>query len=60
MHLAGGGVRVPNGLKGEIAGLRPLDDGSDGDDAPDDGWEVWTNNETSSDHERVTQFMCLT
>jgi hypothetical protein len=59
LHLAGGGVRVPYGLKGEIAGLRPFDDGSDLNDAPDDGWEVFTNNETALNQNGIMQLMCL-
>jgi hypothetical protein len=58
-HPTGGGSSVSGGLLGEIAGTRPVDDGSDGDTIPDDAWETWVNNESGGDLTVRTSSVCF-
>jgi hypothetical protein len=57
-HAVSGGGSITGGLQGELASLRPQDSG-DGDSVPDDGWELWTNNETSEDLDRRLLIQCF-
>jgi hypothetical protein len=57
--VTGGGTGVfAGGLAGEIASTAPIDDVSDGDSAPDDGWVSYVNNETGADLPGGTILVC--
>jgi hypothetical protein len=57
VHTVSGGGDIAGGLQGELASLRPTD-GGDGDSAPDDGWQLSTNNETSGNLDRGILVHC--
>lgn len=57
-HVLGGGGAIDGGLLGEIATTYPIDD-ADADTVPDNGWAIYTNNETGADVQVAISNRCL-
>jgi hypothetical protein len=57
-HAISGGGSIDGGLQGELAGLFPIDDGSDADSVRDDGWQIETNNQSSGNLSRGISVNC--
>jgi hypothetical protein len=59
-HATGGGASIDGGLQGEVASTLPEDDSADSDEAPDDAWQGWFNNESgTTDIDRASVQFCV-